>query len=78
MPVSPSKCTICLHRSLLKRFSGPLLVRNAIFYHNRNACAWRGLPGDFPPYGIALSSFCLEGEIKPVTEGDTARAIHAD
>lgn len=24
---------------------------NAIFYLNRNGCAWRDLPGDFPPYG---------------------------
>ncbi len=27
-------------------------ILNAIFYLNRNGCAWRDLPGDFPPYGI--------------------------
>lgn len=27
-------------------------IVNAIFYLNRNGCAWRDLPGDFPPYGI--------------------------
>ncbi len=27
-------------------------ILNAIFYLNRNGCAWRNLPGDFPPYGI--------------------------
>lgn len=26
-------------------------ILNAIFYLNRNGCAWRDLPGDFPPYG---------------------------
>jgi putative transposase len=26
-------------------------IVNAIFYLNRNGCAWRDLPGDFPPYG---------------------------
>lgn len=27
-------------------------ILNAIFYLNRNGCAWRDLPGDLPPYGI--------------------------
>jgi putative transposase len=26
-------------------------ILNAIFYLNRNGCAWRDLPGDLPPYG---------------------------
>ena len=26
-------------------------ILDAIFYLNRNGCAWRDLPGDFPPYG---------------------------
>src|SRR5258708_28096944 len=27
-------------------------IPGAIFYLNRNGCAWRDLPEDFPPYGI--------------------------
>jgi putative transposase len=27
-------------------------ILNAIFYLNRNGCAWRDLPGDLSPYGI--------------------------
>jgi putative transposase len=27
-------------------------ILGAIFSLNRNGCAWRDLPGDFPPYGI--------------------------
>jgi len=36
-------------------------ILNAIFYLNRNGCAWRDLPGDFPPYGT-VSYYTVQGD----------------
>ena len=32
-------------------------ILNAIFYLNRNGCAWWDLRGDLPPYGIVSHSY---------------------
>ena len=32
-------------------------ILNAIFSLNQNGCAWRDLPGDFPPYGTVSSNY---------------------
>lgn len=32
-------------------------VLNALFYHNREGCTWRGLPHDFPPWRTVYNYF---------------------